>query len=54
MAGGSGEVIGYAILIQIGTWSDPVEGRSVARSWKKGTRAGDANLRSRTEDLEDP
>ena len=53
-ASGGGQVIGCANLIEIGTWSDPVEGRSVAHSWKKGIRAGDANARSRTEDLEDP
>jgi len=42
-----------AMLIVIGTWSDPVEGRSVANSWKKGSRAGDGNARYRTDDLED-
>ena len=31
-AGGGGQVIWCANLIEIGTWSDPVEGRSVAHS----------------------
>ena len=51
-AGGGGDVIGCAIQIVIGTWSDPVDGRLVAYSWKKGISAVGANKRSRTEGQE--
>jgi len=38
----------------IGTWSDPVDGRSVAHSWKKGICAVDVHERFRTEGLDVP
>jgi len=53
-AGGAGSLIGCAILTVMGTWSDPVEGRSVVHSWNKAIRALDANARSKSEALEDP
>jgi len=38
----------------MGTWSDTVEGRGVAHSWKKGARDVEAKAKSRTEGLAGP
>jgi len=51
---GGGAMIGYAIVIVMGTWSEPVAGRSVAQSWKKSIRDENANATSSTEGLEGP
>ena len=54
VAGRGGDIIGCAILIVMGTWSKPVDRRSVAHFWKKGISMVDAKERSTTESLEVP